>query len=183
MYCIQCGSPTKSIIPQGDSRSRLVCTQCGFIHYENPKMVCGTLCIHQGQILLCKRAIQPRLGFWTLPAGFMELGETMAEGAVRETFEEAQAIAIKPKLYALFDLPSFGQIHAMYLAHLDGGCFGVGTESLECRLFALDKLPWNELAFETIKLTLNYYQDDVGQFGDNFDKYPLHQIILDAKPH
>lgn len=181
MYCIACGSPATHTIPTGDSRPRLVCLACKHIHYDNPKLVCGTLCVHEGKILLCRRAIEPRYGFWTLPAGFLEIGESMADGAVRETLEEADAIAIQPKLYALFDLPHLGQIHAMYLARLEAGKFGAGTESLECRLFALDDLPWDELAFRTIEHSLRHYQNDVGQWGDKFDNYPLHQIVLDDK--
>lgn len=182
MYCIQCGSPANYAIPKGDSRERLVCSQCGYVHYDNPKLVCGTLCVHDGKILLCRRAIEPRYGFWTLPAGFMEIGESMADGAVRETLEEADGIAINTKLYAVFDLPHLGQIHVMYLARLDGGRFGVGSESLECRLFAPDELPWDELSFRTVEMTLRCYVDDLGRCGDGFDAYPLHQIVLDDKP-
>lgn len=181
MYCMQCGNPATHTIPQGDSRPRLVCSVCGYIHYDNPKMVCGTLCVHDGKILLCRRAIEPRYGFWTLPAGFMEIGERMAEGAVRETYEEADGVAIDTKLYALFDLPHLGQIHAMYLSRLDGGRFGVGTESLECRLFGVDELPWDELSFRTVEQTLRYYVQDVVSHGDDFGCYPLYEVVLNDK--
>lgn len=187
-YCLQCGQPANHTIPDGDTRSRLVCSACGYIHYDNPKLICGTLAIHDGQILLCKRAIEPRFGYWTLPAGFMEIGETMAQGAVRETLEEADAIATNTHLYALFDLPQFGQVHAMYLANLQDGLFGVGSESLECRLFLPHQIDLPNLAFETVKLTIEHYLADrtklieLGKDADDFTNYPLHQISLAHLP-
>lgn len=181
MYCIQCGSLATYTTPKGDARVRLVCTSCGHIHYDNPKLVCGTLCVHDGKILLCRRAIEPRYGFWTLPAGFMEIGESMAEGAVRETLEEADAVATDTKLYAIFDLPHLGQVHVMYLTHLADGRFGVGSESLECRLFAPDEIPWDELSFRTVELSLRYYVQDL-KLGDDLGAYPLHQTVLEDLP-
>lgn len=184
-YCLQCGSPAQELIPAGDSKMRIVCQACHYIHYENPKMICGSLVRYKHQILLCRRAIEPRYGFWTLPAGFMEIGETMLEGAMRETIEEAAAIATDAKLYCLFDIPALGQIHAMYLANLSDGKFGTGVESLECRLFDEDDLPWQNLAFRTISITLKRYLQDkqrlilAGLDADDFNNYPLHQILLE----
>ncbi|MFC0820117.1 NUDIX hydrolase [Moraxella marmotae] len=185
-YCMQCGHAAHHTIPDGDSRQRLVCPNCGFIHYDNPKMICGMLVCHHDQILMCRRAIEPRYGYWTLPAGFMEIGETMIEGALRETIEEAAATASDAKLYCLFDIPYLGQIHAMYLGKLgQDGRFGVGVESLECALIAQNDLPWGDLAFRTIRLTLQKYLADKqaiiddGKDPDDFANYPLHQITLD----
>ncbi|WP_084349688.1 NUDIX hydrolase [Moraxella oblonga] len=183
-YCLQCGKPATHTIPQGDSRERLVCSSCGYIHYENPKMICGALAIHQGKILLCRRAIEPRYGYWTLPAGFMEIGETMAEGAKRETWEEADGTAINLKLYTLFDLPQWGQIHAIYLANLQDGAFGVGSESLECGLFYPDEIDMENLAFETVRQTIERYLADkerlekLGKDSEDFNNYPLHDVCL-----
>lgn len=186
-FCLQCGQPATYTIPDDDTRERLVCTRCGHVHYDNPKMVCGVLGVHEGRILLCRRAIEPRFGLWTLPAGFMELGESMKDGAKRETQEEADALAINLRLYALFDLPHVGQIHAMYLANVQDGQFGTGSESLECRLFAPDEIDMENLAFETVKQTIECYLNDKdalikhGQNADDFSLYPLHQIILPNK--
>lgn len=178
-YCIQCGHPADLKTPENDSRPRLCCPTCGHIHYENPKVVAGTLCVHEGKILLCRRAIEPRYGAWTLPAGFLEIGESMRDGAVRETLEEADAIATESQLYALFDLPEFGQIHVMYLAHLKDGAFGCGTESLECRLFGLDEIPWDELSFRTVIKTLEYYVEDAKHHGEALADYPLYETVIE----
>lgn len=183
-FCLQCGQPATHIIPDGDTRLRLVCTSCGYIHYENPKMICGVLAVHQGKILMCRRAIEPCYGLWTLPAGFMENGETMADGAKRETIEEADGVAVDLKLYALFDVPHWGQIHAMYLANLQNGQFGVGIESLECGLFCPDEIDMENLAFETVKQTIERYIADKAQLersgkdSDDFGNYPLHEICV-----
>lgn len=183
---MQCGHAATYTIPKGDSRQRLVCSACGFIHYDNPKMICGALVRHENKILLCRRAIEPRCGYWTLPAGFMEIGETMMEGALRETIEEAAAIATDAKLYCLFDIPYLGQIHAMYLTNLScDGRFGVGVESLECALIDEQDIPWQDLAFRTIHLTLEQYLADKaaiiaqGKSIDDFANYPMRQITLD----
>lgn len=183
-FCLQCGQSAAYTIPDGDSRERLVCPACGYIHYENPKMVCGVLAVHDGRILLCRRAIEPRYGLWTLPAGFMENGETMMDGAKRETVEEAEGVAENLKLYALFDLPQWGQIHAMYLANLKDGAFGVGSESLECRLFYPHEIDMENLAFETVRQTIERYLADkehletLGKDGGDFGCYPLHEVCL-----
>lgn len=181
-YCQQCGHPATHKIPDGDSHTRLVCTECNFIHYNNPKVVAGAIIVHDDKILLCRRAIEPRYGHWTLPAGFLEIGESMRAGAIRETLEEADGVAINAKLYALFDLPKVGQIHAMYLANLKDGVFGCGVESLECRLFGLDEIPWDDLSFHTVVLTLQYYQAEIAKLGDNrhdFANFALHEMVID----
>ena len=134
-YCLQCGHQAEQKIPEGDHNLRLVCPSCNYIHYENPKIICGALVIYEQKVLLCRRAIEPRYGYWTLPAGFMEIGETIAEGAARETVEEADAIAINPHLYCIYDIPDIGQIYVLYLTDLQDGKFGTGIESLECALF------------------------------------------------
>ncbi|OOR89644.1 NUDIX hydrolase [Moraxella caviae] len=184
-YCLQCGAPASERIPDGDSKLRLVCDRCDYIHYENPKVICGALVLHDDKILMCRRAIEPRYGLWTLPAGFMEIGETMMEGALRETIEEAAAIATHAKLYCLFDIPQLGQVHAMYLANLADGKFGAGVESLECALVAEADIPWQDLAFRTISMTLENYLADKkslqaqGKDATDFTLYPLHEIRLD----
>lgn len=172
-YCLQCGHQAEHKIPPMDSRPRLVCGHCGYIHYENPKVICGAVLEYQGKILLCRRAIEPRLGYWTLPAGFMEIGETMRQGANRECFEEAEANGQNLQLYCLYDIPSIGQIHVMYRGQLLNGTFGVGEESLECALFDEQDIPWDELAFENVVQTLQHYFMDRrnGQF-------PIHEITL-----
>lgn len=183
-YCLECGHQATHIIPDGDTKKRLVCPDCGHIHYENPKVICGVLAVHKDRILLCRRAIEPRYGHWTLPAGFMELGETMAQGAIRETAEEAEGLAVNLKLYALFDLPNLGQIHAMYLANLQDGAFGVGAESLECKLFFTHEIDMKNLAFETVRQTIEKYLADkaalekLGKDSGNFNHYPLHEICI-----
>lgn len=183
-FCLQCGQSATHTTPQGDSRERLVCTSCGYIHYENPKMICGVLAVHEERILLCRRAIEPRYGLWTLPAGFMENGETMMDGAKRETYEEAEGMAVNLKLYALFDLPHWGQIHAMYLANLQDGQFGVGTESLECRLFYPDEIDMENLAFETVRQTIKRYLADkenlekLDKDSTDFNNYGLHEVCI-----
>jgi ADP-ribose pyrophosphatase YjhB (NUDIX family) len=158
-FCTACGHSTHRIIPDGDSRLRDVCDSaaCGLVHYENPKIVAGTLPVWQGKILLCKRAIEPRLGYWTLPAGFMELSETCEQGAVRETWEEAAANVNVRSLLSVLDVPHTSQLHMFYLADLIDGQFAAGAESLEVALFAPDEIPWDEIAFKTVTKTLRHY--------------------------
>lgn len=174
-YCIQCGAAARMAVPEGDSRPRLVCDVCTYIHYENPKLVTGVLAVHDDKILLCRRAIEPKLGYWTLPAGFMELGETMQAGALREMVEEAESQAVNARLYCLIDLPKAGQVHVMYLANIKDGKFGVGAESLESALFSVDALPWDELAFHSVAATLRHYIADRARFGDDWANYPVHE--------
>lgn len=168
-YCSECGSnQIDLLIPAGDNRPRHVCGQCGQIHYQNPKVITGCLVEHQGQVLLCRRAIAPRYGLWTLPAGFMENHETTEQAAIRETWEEAQAQVTALKLYGVFSIPHISQIYLMFLAQLvpNDPLFAAGSESLEVALFDETDIPWSELAFPVVQKTLmQYYQDRLhGQF-------------------
>ena len=160
-YCSVCGSPEIALrIPEGDTLPRDVCEACGTIHYQNPKVVVGCLPEWEGRVLLCKRAIEPRLGLWTLPAGFLENGETLANGALRETLEEAQARVALGELYTVISLPMINQVYMMFRARLLDLGFGPGTESLEVRLFDESEIPCESLAFRTIARTLrNHFLD------------------------
>jgi len=165
-FCSHCGGLNHQTIPQGDNRERAVCSQCNFIHYQNPNIICGCLPIYEDKVLLCKRAIEPRLGFWTLPAGFMENGETLQEGAQRETWEEAKAKLENLCLYSVFNLPKINQVYVIFKAELIGGEHSVGEESLETRLYHEHEIPWDNLAFPTITNTLKRYFSDrkTGEF-------------------
>lgn len=160
-FCQQCGSAKVELrVPHGDDRERHVCPDCGFIHYLNPKVVVGTIPVWGEQVLLCKRAIEPRYGLWTLPAGFMEEGESLEEGAARETLEEAMARVRIGQLYVTLSLPEISQVYVMFLAELKDLDFGPGSESLEVRLFSEAEIPWNDLAFRTIGESLRYFFAD-----------------------
>ena len=159
-FCTQCAAPVDSRVPEGDNRPRFVCTNCGNIHYQNPRMVVGCVPEYQGALLLCKRSISPRYGFWTVPAGFMELGETVAAAALRETWEEAQARVELGPLFALVDVVHAGQVHAFFEATLPAPEFGAGAETLETRLFETREIPWDELAFPSVRLALESYLEN-----------------------
>ncbi len=159
-YCSACGAALTLEIPQGDDRPRHVCKACGAIHYVNPKVITGCLPVHEDRILMCRRGIAPRKGLWTLPAGFLEMGESTVEGAVRETWEEAHANVSIEGLYTLFNLPHISQVYVFFRARLLDLDFRPGHESLEVRLFTEDEIPWNELAFPVIRDTLRYYLQD-----------------------
>ena len=156
-YCSNCAAQLSCETPTGDNKLRYVCRKCGVVHYENPKMVVGCVAEHQGKILLCKRAIEPRLGFWTVPAGFMELGETVAAAAVRETYEEACARVELGSLLAMVDVPDAGQVHIFYRGTLIDGNYGVGEESLDTRLFAPRDIPWEQIAFRSGHVALRQF--------------------------
>ena len=161
-YCQYCASRLTFRIPDGDNRKRYCCSSCGAIAYENPKNVVGTLPAYEDKLLLCKRAIEPRRGKWTLPAGFMENGESSLEGALRETKEEAGAkVIIKPNsLYTLFNLPSINQVYIFFRAELANLNFAPGVESEEVDLFSEEDIPWGEIAFPVVKTTIaNYFED------------------------
>lgn len=159
-FCSACGKTVVQRIPEGDTRPRYVCDHCQTIHYQNPNIVAGVLPIHGSQVLLCRRAIEPRRGYWTLPAGFMENGETLEQAARRETVEEACARVHGMSLYHLFDLPHINQMHVFFRAELADLDFAVGVESLEVRLFEESEIPWGALAFPTVSRTLEcYYRD------------------------
>ncbi len=159
-FCSQCGNPVIQRVPEGDSRPRYLCEHCHTIHYQNPNIVAGSLPVWQGKVLLCRRAIEPRLGYWTLPAGFMENGETMEQAARRETQEEACAALGELTLYTLIDVPHINQVHVFYRAEMASDTFAAGVESLEVRLFDEADIPWSELAFMTVHHTLEFFFAD-----------------------
>ena len=163
-FCSECAHPVTVAIPEGDNRPRYVCTQCGTIHYQNPKMVIGSIPVWEQdgelRVLLCKRAIEPRYGYWTLPAGFMENEETTGQAAVRETEEEAGANVELGDLFTLLNVAHVHQVHLFYLARLLDLDFAPGIESLDVRLFAEHEIPWDDLAFPTIHTTLELFFAD-----------------------
>lgn len=149
-------------IPDGDNRERMVCVDCGHIAYENPKVVVGSVVVYDGRILMCRRAIEPRKGFWTLPAGYMELGETLAEGAAREALEEAEATITIEGILGVFSVARIGQVQVIFRAGFanDGPpAFSPGPESLDVWLFAPDEIPWGEIAFPSVHWALKAWQD------------------------
>jgi ADP-ribose pyrophosphatase YjhB (NUDIX family) len=166
-FCSVCAHAITRRIPAGDARERDCCDSCGAIHYLNPRPVVGTIPVWGEQVLLCRRAIEPRYGYWTLPAGFMEVGETAAQGAQRETEEEASANVEMGPLFSMIDVPAVEQIHIFYRARLLDQNFGPGAESLEVQLFREDQIPWDEIAFRTVATTLRlFFQDRAhGAFG------------------
>jgi len=155
-FCPSCGAPTERRIPEGDNRARPVCTRCDEIHYINPTTVVGAVCIHEGQFLLCVRAIEPRRGYWTVPAGFLEQNESCEDGARRETMEEANATINIDRLLGVYNIVHISQTQLLYLAHLDDGKFSPGPESLETALFDYDDIPWDEIAFPTVRWALRH---------------------------
>ncbi len=159
-FCSQCGAGLDYKVPPGDNRPRHCCDRCGTVHYQNPKIVAGCIPEWEGQILLCRRAIEPRYGLWTLPAGFMENGETSVQAAVRETLEEATARVDVHGLYALFNLPHVNQVYMMFRSRLLDLDFAPGEESQEVALFNEADIPWDQLAFPTIRQTLQLYFRD-----------------------
>jgi ADP-ribose pyrophosphatase YjhB (NUDIX family) len=159
-FCSHCGAPVALRIPPGDTLPRFTCEQCGAIHYENPKMVVGCIPEWEDRILLCRRAIEPRYGLWTVPAGFMENGETTAQGAERETLEEANARVEMLGLYAMYNIPHINQVYLLFRARLADLAFSPGAETLEVRLFSEEEIPWNEIAFATVRRTLTRYFAD-----------------------
>jgi ADP-ribose pyrophosphatase YjhB (NUDIX family) len=166
-HCKACGAEAAYRIPPDDNRERAICSACGTIHYENPLNVVGTVPVWNDKVLLCRRNIEPRHGFWTLPAGFMELGETTEQGAIRETEEEAGARIDLQGLFTVLNVVRVGQVHLFYRAQLRDTDFAPGPESIEAQLFREDEIPWDTLAFRTVRETLLRYFEDrkTGQFG------------------
>jgi len=156
-FCSVCGEKVNIAIPEGDNRPRHICGSCGIIHYQNPKMVVGCLIEHENKILLCKRAIEPRYGLWTLPAGFMENDETTMQAAQRETQEEAGADVEVVELFTMFSLPHIDQVYMLYRAKFKNFGFSSGPESLEVELFDEADIPWDEMAFPVISESLKRY--------------------------
>ena len=159
-FCSHCGGTVVIRTPDGDHLPRHICPSCGTVHYQNPKMVVGCIPEWEDKILLCRRAIEPKYGLWTLPAGFMENGETTLEGAARETWEEAGARIEIGGLYTLFNLPHINQVYLMFRARLLDLNYQSGIESLETRLFTEAEIPWEEIAFRTVRATLELYFED-----------------------
>jgi ADP-ribose pyrophosphatase YjhB (NUDIX family) len=172
-FCGQCGTPLTRRVPPGDNRERDVCEGCGAIHYQNPRMVVGTVSMRHDRILLCRRAIEPCRNTWTLPAGFMELAETTAQGAVRETQEEAGADIELGTLYTVIDVPHVDQVHLYYLARARSDGLNCGSESLEARYFALDEIPWDCLSFGSVITTLKHLVADHRQGCFQTRRYAL----------
>jgi len=159
-FCSNCGARVRYQIPEGDNRDRAVCEACKTIHYVNPNIVAGCVVEKGDQILLCKRAIAPRVGYWTMPAGFMENGETVAEAAARETEEEANAKVEITSLLGVYSIPHISQVHMMFRGTLLNEDFGPGEESLECALYSEAEIPWEDLSFRVTTLALRHYFED-----------------------
>jgi len=166
-FCPSCGAAVELRRPDDDNRPRHICISCGTIHYQNPNMVIGSIPEWEDKILLCRRAIEPRKGLWTLPGGFMENGETTTEAAIRETLEEANARIEVGDLYSMYSLPFINQVHLLFRARLLDLDFSPGPESLEVMLFTENEIPWDEIAFRPVKYSLEHYFADrqKGHFG------------------
>ena len=161
-YCVSCGDQLEWRVPDGDNLPRHICRACQHIHYMNPKIIVGCLPIwEERRILLCKRAIEPRYGFWTVPGGFMENGETVEQGTLRETKEEANAEVILGPLHSVYSVPHIGQVFLFFLAELQHLDFYPGVESLETRLFTEDEIPWEEIAFNSTRFALERFFGDL----------------------
>ncbi|MDQ1362873.1 MAG: hypothetical protein QG652_733 [Pseudomonadota bacterium] len=159
-FCSTCGAPVSQKVPPGDHLPRFVCTRCAAIHYQNPRIIAGCIAEWQDKILLCRRAIEPRYGLWTLPAGFMENRETTLQGALREAREEAQAEVINTSLFCMFSIPHISQVYMMYRGELQHGFSQPGTESLETMLVGEHEIPWDQIAFPVMRETLKLYYAD-----------------------
>lgn len=187
-FCSECAQPVSFLVPPDDTRPRYVCDQCGVIHYQNPKMVVGSIPVWQRdgetQVLLCKRAIEPRRGYWTLPAGFMENNETTSEAAQRETMEEAGARLELHQLFSLLNVPHAHQVHMFYRATLLDLDYSAGVESLEVRLFSEDEIPWDDIAFPTVAHTLKQFFSDLEKVrhGGHFELHTHDFIKTSIKP-
>ena len=159
-YCSHCSALVSFIVPQGDNRHRYVCNTCEFIFYENPRIIAGCIPTFGDKVLLCKRAIEPRMGYWTLPAGFMENGESTQQAALRETYEEAYATPELGPLFSVCNLATHNQVHLFYLAKMTLAEYGSGPESLEVELYDEADIPWDDIAFGTVTQTLQRFFED-----------------------
>ena len=175
-YCTECGSATENKIPEGDNRPRDCCTVCDLIHYTNPKIICGTIPVRGESVLLCKRAIEPRYGKWTLPGGFMENGETVSQGAFRETLEETNTEVEMEELYAIFNVPQINQVYMLYLAKVVADDYSSTSESLDVKFFTENEIPWDDLAFPFVPKVLRSFFSDLKQ-GD----FPLSTHTIERK--
>ena len=178
-FCSTCGATVTLRIPEGDNRERFICDDCQTIHYQNPKIVAGCIPEWEGRILLCKRAIEPRYGLWTLPAGFMENGETTEQAAMRETWEEAGARVEISALYSVFSIPHINQVYMLFRGELTNGIYQPGHESLECELFVERNIPWEQVAFPVVKETLKRYFRD----KDRENGFPLQRGEIIKHPN
>jgi ADP-ribose pyrophosphatase YjhB (NUDIX family) len=175
-YCSHCGAPVALRVPPGDHLPRHVCDACGTIHYQNPRLVVGCVPEHEGRILLCRRAIEPRLGYWTVPAGFMENGETLQQAAARETHEEALARVEVGSLLAVVHVLHARQVHVFFRAAMRNGEFGAGAESLEVKLVGPAEIPWDDVAFPSTEFALRRYLEDRAA-----GREPHHFITIDRR--
>jgi ADP-ribose pyrophosphatase YjhB (NUDIX family) len=175
-FCSQCGQLLTRQTPPDDNRVRDLCEHCGAVHYQNPRNVVGVVPIWGDQVLLCRRAIEPRYGKWTLPAGFMELGETSEQGAARENQEESGAQIIIGSLFTVIDVPSVNQVHLYYLAEVQSEVLDPGPETIEAAFFDLVDIPWGELAFRTVSTTLEHYVRDRER-----GRYGIHHYAIDIR--
>ncbi|NKB80576.1 MAG: NUDIX domain-containing protein [Nitrospirales bacterium] len=173
-FCSHCGNHVTRKIPVGDAFIRFVCEQCGMIHYQNPKIVVGCIPEWKNDILLCKRAIEPRLGLWTIPAGFMENHETLEAAAARETFEEAMAVVDITSLFGVFSIPSVSQVYIMFRGTMRTNDYGAGEESLEVGLFPVEAIPWDNLAFHVMHEGLSRYCQDKKD-----GRFQVHRSMID----
>lgn len=162
-FCAYCGGKCEKKIPKGDDHVRSVCTQCKAIHYKNPKLINGVIIEHKGQILLAKRAIEPRYGTWTIPAGFMELKETTQAGAVRECWEETEAKLKNVQLFGVYNIIANSQVYVIFHAQLDGEHFKPTEESLDVQLFDPENIPWDEIAFPCVTQALKRYTQEMSE--------------------
>lgn len=178
-FCSNCGAPLALRVPAGDTLPRHVCDACQTIHYQNPRMVVGCIAEWEDRILLCRRAIEPRQGLWTVPAGYMENGETTIQGAIRETLEEANARVEIGPLYALYNIPHISQVYILFRARLLDADVQPGAETLEARLFAEPEVPWDEIAFASVRNALSHYFNDRRK-----GNFPFHMGTIDqpSKP-
>ncbi len=171
-FCSNCGEQVIQGIPPGDDRARHICPVCETIHYSNPRIITGCLPVHNDKVLLCKRAIEPRYGLWTLPAGFMENGETTEQGAARECREEANAEVIIGNLYTITSIPDINQVHMFFHAELIRPLYSAGPESIDVQLFSEQDIPWDQLAFTAVRKTLRQFFIDRGS-----GKFPVHSGV------
>jgi ADP-ribose pyrophosphatase YjhB (NUDIX family) len=176
-FCSACGKPVLRQIPPGDNLPRFVCGSCTLIHYHNPKIVAGCIPQWEDQILLCRRAIEPKSGLWTFPAGFMEIGESTEQAAVRETIEEAQAQVTLITLHSVLSLPHIGQVYIVFIGNLKTKQFGIGPESLDVRLFHPSDIPWDSIAFPVVKDALRRYVEDLDK-----GEWTIHVADVPASP-
>ncbi len=160
-FCSHCGSANLTFkVPEGDNRSRHICTNCETIHYSNPKIVSGCLPVWEDKVLLCKRSIEPRYGYWNIPSGYLENGESVEEGAVREVYEEALATVSDLKLKSIYSLPHINQVYIHFVGQLENGQYAIGEESLDVKLFDETEIPWQEMAFTSSIFTLKKFFED-----------------------